>query len=162
MLNQIIWRHTGYQLFKNHRDWIMVLYEPSLLPGLKHWNQLKTSECVDNVIDTILVEIFVLGYTACNSTACNSDPWIQYISRKCHSLRLFRIFSGRAAYLAWAAGCSFSLIHSITEFRTLLSNYPDSQVHGANIGGPCRPQMGPMLAPWTCYQGTSLHNDRLL
>ena len=29
--------------------------------------------------------------------------------------------------------------------------YPDSKVHGANMGPPgsCRPQMGPMLAPWT-------------
>ena len=28
---------------------------------------------------------------------------------------------------------------------------PDSKVHGANMGPPgsCRPQMGPMLAPWT-------------
>ena len=32
---------------------------------------------------------------------------------------------------------------------------PDSKVHWANKGptGSCRPQKGPMLAPWTCYQG---------
>ena len=33
---------------------------------------------------------------------------------------------------------------------------PDSKVHGANMGGPpgsCRPQMGPMLAPWTLLSG---------
>ena len=32
---------------------------------------------------------------------------------------------------------------------------PDSKVHGANMGPPesCRPQMGPMLAPWTLLSG---------
>ena len=30
--------------------------------------------------------------------------------------------------------------------------YPDSKVHGANMG-PCRPQTGPMLAPWTLLSG---------
>ena len=32
---------------------------------------------------------------------------------------------------------------------------PDSIVHGANMGPPgsCRPQMGPMLAPWTLLSG---------
>ena len=35
---------------------------------------------------------------------------------------------------------------------------PDSKIHGANMGplGSCRPQMGPMLAPWTLLSG-SLH-----
>ena len=32
---------------------------------------------------------------------------------------------------------------------------PDSKIHGANMGPPgsCRPQMGPMLAPWTLLSG---------
>ena len=32
---------------------------------------------------------------------------------------------------------------------------PDSKVHGVNMGppGPCRPQMDPMLAPWTLLSG---------
>ena len=32
---------------------------------------------------------------------------------------------------------------------------PDSKVHGANMGPPgsCRPQMGPILAPWTLLSG---------
>ena len=32
---------------------------------------------------------------------------------------------------------------------------PDSKVHGAHMGPPgsCRPQMGPMLAPWTLLSG---------
>ena len=35
------------------------------------------------------------------------------------------------------------------------ANNPDSKVHGANMGPPgsCRPQMGPMLAPWTLLTG---------
>ena len=33
--------------------------------------------------------------------------------------------------------------------------HPDSKVHGANMG-PCRPQMDPMLAPWTLLSGCSL------
>ena len=35
-------------------------------------------------------------------------------------------------------------------------HYPDSKVHGANMGpyGSCRPQMGPMLAPWTFLSGS--------
>ena len=35
-------------------------------------------------------------------------------------------------------------------------NTPDSKVNGANRGPPgsCRPQMGPMLAPWTLLSGT--------
>ena len=35
---------------------------------------------------------------------------------------------------------------------------PDSKVHGANMGpsGSCRPQMGPMLAPWILLSGLSL------
>ena len=35
------------------------------------------------------------------------------------------------------------------------SNPPDSKVHGANMRPPgsCRPQMGPMLAPWTLLSG---------
>ena len=34
-------------------------------------------------------------------------------------------------------------------------NHPDSKVQGANMGplGPCRPKMGPMLAPWTLLSG---------
>ena len=32
---------------------------------------------------------------------------------------------------------------------------PDSKVHGANMGS-CRPQMGPMLAPWTLPSGKAL------
>ena len=34
---------------------------------------------------------------------------------------------------------------------------PDSKVHGANMGPPgsCRPQLGPMLAPWTLLWGSS-------
>ena len=34
-------------------------------------------------------------------------------------------------------------------------NYPDSKVHGANMGpsGADRTQMGPMLAPWTLLSG---------
>ena len=33
---------------------------------------------------------------------------------------------------------------------------PDSKVQGANMGpsGSCRPQMGPMLAPWTLLPGS--------
>ena len=33
---------------------------------------------------------------------------------------------------------------------------PDSKVHGANMGPPgsCRPQMGPMLAPWALLLGS--------
>ena len=36
---------------------------------------------------------------------------------------------------------------------------PDSNVHGANMGPPgsCRPQMGPMLAPWTLLSGVVTH-----
>ena len=32
---------------------------------------------------------------------------------------------------------------------------PDNKVHGANMGptGSCRPQMGPMLTPWTLRSG---------
>ena len=34
-------------------------------------------------------------------------------------------------------------------------SFPDNKVHGANMGPPgsCRPQMGPMLAPWTLLWG---------
>ena len=34
---------------------------------------------------------------------------------------------------------------------------PDSKVHGAKMGPPvsCRPQMGPMMAPWTLLSGNS-------
>ena len=34
-------------------------------------------------------------------------------------------------------------------------NYPDSKVHGVNMGpsGSCRPQMGPMLVPQTLLSG---------
>ena len=34
-------------------------------------------------------------------------------------------------------------------------SYPDNKVYGANTGPPrsCRPQMGPMLAPWTLLSG---------
>ena len=41
--------------------------------------------------------------------------------------------------------------NSSTEWSTI----PDSKVHGANMGSPgsCRPQMGPMLAPWTLLSG---------
>ena len=37
-----------------------------------------------------------------------------------------------------------------------MSLSPDSKVHGANMGPPgsCRPQMGPMLAPWTLLSGS--------
>ena len=31
--------------------------------------------------------------------------------------------------------------------------YPDSKVHGANVGPTCRPQMGPMLVPWILLSG---------
>ena len=34
-------------------------------------------------------------------------------------------------------------------------DFPDSKVHGANMGPPgsCRPQVGPLLAPWTLLSG---------
>ena len=37
-------------------------------------------------------------------------------------------------------------------------SFPDSKVHVANMGptGSCRPQVGPMLAPWTLLQGCSV------
>ena len=40
--------------------------------------------------------------------------------------------------------------------RNTWHNTPDSKVHGANMGplGSSRPQMGPMLAPWTLLSGT--------
>ena len=36
-----------------------------------------------------------------------------------------------------------------------IRKYPDSKVHGQTWGPPgsCRPQMGPMLAPWTLLTG---------
>ena len=39
--------------------------------------------------------------------------------------------------------------------QAILRNYPDSKVHGANMGPPgsCWPQIGPMLAPWTLLLG---------
>ena len=35
---------------------------------------------------------------------------------------------------------------------------PDSKLHGANMvpPGSCRPQMGPILAPWTTLSGVLL------
>ena len=37
----------------------------------------------------------------------------------------------------------------------VVKHYPDSKVHGPTWGPPgsCRPQMGPMLAPWTLLSG---------
>ena len=48
---------------------------------------------------------------------------------------------------------------SILLVQIFLGNYPDSKVHGAIMGptwgppGSCRPQMGPMMAPWTLLSG---------
>ena len=38
---------------------------------------------------------------------------------------------------------------------TVSQHYPDSKVHGAIMGPPgsCRPQVGPMLAPWILLSG---------
>ena len=46
-------------------------------------------------------------------------------------------------------------VHHMVNNQHLKRRYPDSKVHGANMGPPgsCRPQMGTMLAPWTCYLG---------
>ena len=46
-------------------------------------------------------------------------------------------------------------------FRLGFGDYPDSKVHGANMGlhGSNRPQMGPMLAPWTLLSGVALPNS---
>ena len=39
--------------------------------------------------------------------------------------------------------------------RINVYRFPDSRVHGANMGptGSCRPQMGTVLAPWTLLSG---------
>ena len=39
--------------------------------------------------------------------------------------------------------------------RQPVEEHPDNEVHGASMGptGSCRPQMGPMLTPWTWVQG---------
>ena len=44
------------------------------------------------------------------------------------------------------------------EYRFSAHMVPDSKVHGPTWGPPgsCRPQMGPMLAPWTLLSGVSL------
>ena len=51
--------------------------------------------------------------------------------------------------------CAINTLHITGEFHAHFST-PDSKVHGANMGppGPCRPQMGPMLAPWILQSGT--------
>ena len=56
--------------------------------------------------------------------------------------------------------CFIARSHSIANFiqyRNDHSRYPDSKVHGANMGptwaGSCRPQMGPILAPWILLSG---------
>ena len=49
-------------------------------------------------------------------------------------------------------------------FIVNMNNDPDSKIYGANMGPPgsCRPQMGPMVAPWTllsgdgCFQAASM------
>ena len=45
------------------------------------------------------------------------------------------------------------IVTTDSQLAHVFKNFPDSKVHGANMGPPgsCRPQMGPMLAP--CYQG---------
>ena len=55
---------------------------------------------------------------------------------------------------------SYFLVYLIMQnFSKALKRYPDSKVHGANMGptwglpGSCRPQMGPVLAPWTLLSG---------
>ena len=42
--------------------------------------------------------------------------------------------------------------------------FPDSKVHGANMGPPgsCWPQMGPILAPWTLLSGIALMGGHCL
>ena len=53
----------------------------------------------------------------------------------------------------WRTICNDSVSHAYV-------SHPDSKVHGANMGPPgsCRPQMGPMLAQWTSYQGNHSGN----
>ena len=56
------------------------------------------------------------------------------------------------------------LVNNHTDYWGVMGmwHYPDSKVHGANMGpsGADRTQVGPMLAPWTLLSGKPLNKVR--
>ena len=69
---------------------------------------------------------------------------------------LFNLKLVKRTYIHYITSCKFThgsielnVFSKINEMFLHMAVYPDSKIHGANIGPPgsCRSQMGPMLPP---------------
>ena len=70
--------------------------------------------------------------------------------------------SERLPILLWPPDCFWynkCVLDLLTTIRPRI--YPDSKVHGANMGPPvsCRPQMSPCWPHEPCYQGMYIHQS---
>ena len=84
--------------------------------------------------------------------------WFIPKPQRCNGLVLDALF-----FLTFYNGCSYlsrlglKINHASKRGPcvTVSPNHPDGKVHGTNTGPPgsCRPQMGPILAPWSLLSG---------